>query len=515
MPVQVECPGCLTPHTLADEQVGTRVRCTSCLQTFLAESTGKDAALKIEPMADAVPVSEEPFVAMPVDVPPPPLPRRPERDPPPPRAKKKMGAERVALLVTAVFTVFLICGAAGAVAFRVWQESRRTPPIQRYVPSVVIKEERPIDVVVQPIFKRIPLDCPVADVEDVFFSDEAAHVAAVLKGGDFNSLLDRYDLVTGQRLSSVALNAGPVRVGTIQHLSLSLDGTRFAYNDPDGNVFIVSAENSIETARFRPYPPRRGPGRGGPMLSPQRIARIDLITEARLLTVNPTGDIDLWDVPQMKPVFHVPARRERAFSDVGSGSALSHDRKTLAIFNGDGFDLSSTGDGLLIQKTGQVAKFNTIHTVHGTAFSPDGKRLAAIVTASKGNLAAEQMLISWEVATGQFQGAISVPHVQLALESRLAWWGMEYLLTGDKVSVTTPVITLPNGPRSHNIQLGYWKQRGFLAPNSPDGRFWYVAGSKNDATAFLTTVDPPDDLMRGAANRPDQTWWLTADGVVK
>jgi hypothetical protein len=137
MSVQVECPGCLTSHTLADEEKGTQIRCRTCHQMFVAELAAMNSTPKNEAIAEAVPMPEEPFVAMPVDVPPLPRPRRPERAPAPPRGKKKIGAERVALLITAILTVFLVFGAAGAVAFRVWHESRKTPPTQRFLPRVV------------------------------------------------------------------------------------------------------------------------------------------------------------------------------------------------------------------------------------------------------------------------------------------------------------------------------------------------------------------------------------------
>src|SRR5260370_22706738 len=111
MSLHVECPGCLTPYALPEEQRGQPYRCATCLSVFVVQAPAEEAPRIVQPV-DAVAaeapkmvqlIDEEPYVAMPVD--PKTLARRgaagkrPAPAPTPPR-KKKLGGERLATRCT-------------------------------------------------------------------------------------------------------------------------------------------------------------------------------------------------------------------------------------------------------------------------------------------------------------------------------------------------------------------------------------------------------------------------------
>src|SRR5260370_30972742 len=150
-------------------------------------------------------------------------------------------------------------------------------------------------------------------------------------------------------------------------MSFSPSGTRFAYEDNRADVVIVSAQDGSETARWRPYAPNRIAGPGD-LPFEHALARIDFVTEDRLLTVNQAGGVDLWTVPGLQPVYHVPGKPGREIADPHVGLGLSHDRKTLAIFNRDGFEIRDTATGALQRETERPAKFDKVDSAGGVAF---------------------------------------------------------------------------------------------------------------------------------------------------
>jgi hypothetical protein len=323
--------------------------------------------------------------------------------------------------------------------------------------------------------------------------------------------LDRYDLAGGQKLSSIVLDGAPT---TSQRRSLSPDGTRLAYEDEHMNVIILSAMNGVEAARWTPYAPVRVPA-GGVFQPQQLLARIDFVADDRLLTINQAGDMDLWTVPGAKPIYHLAARRERQFNEPQVGLALSHDRKTVAVFNGDGFNLHNTADGRLVGKTAHVAKFKMLYSVRAAAFSADGKSLAAVMMVWSGKPAAELILLSFDVATGRFGGDFTLPAAESRETNTLAWWGSKHVFAYASIERKGQIIAFPSGPGERSVQVGYRLQSGLLAPNSPDGRLWYVVESDDAATAFLTTAELPEQELRAGPEQPETKLWLTAKGVTK
>jgi hypothetical protein len=520
MALNVECPGCLTPYALPEEQRGQTYRCATCLNVFVVEAAAEEAPRVVQPV-DAVAaeapkmiqlIDEEPYVAMPVDPKAlsrgraagkgPGLPRMPAR-------KKKLGGERVALLITALIAVLTVGGAAAAIGYRVWRDPWNT---KTQNPGVTPGGGAgPRNIVVQPVARRIGLDCEDREVKEVLFSDEATHQAVVVRRkGDRSLRMDRYDLAAEKRLGGFDVNADGLLT---RPLSFSPRGTRFAYEDKQ-HVVIVSTESGQEAVRWRPYAEKQFLA-AGENPSEQYLARFDFLGEDRVLTINGAGGLDLWTVPELKPVYHVPGQRERRFLDQHSGLGLSPDRKALAVFNGEGFDLRDTADGRLLQKTAHVAKFNTVRSAWGVAFSADGRSIAAVLTVGKGGFAVEQTLVRWDALTGQHLSDVPLPQLFDGAICTIAWWGSNYVLVHASMGNVGRVVSWRTGQIVRRVEAGYWLRSGRVAPASPDGRLWYTAGSDDSSTALLTTVDPPENELRAGPNRPDETWWLTSKGIIK
>jgi hypothetical protein len=516
MSIQVECPGCLTSYCLAEEQRGKPFRCTTCLHTFVAGTVVGEAPRVVQPV-DAVAaepprivefVDEEPYVAMPVASLPAPRRRRIEREPiptPQPRAKRKWSGERWALLVTAMIAVLFVGGAAVAISYRIWRGSAKSEtknPITSTSGTL-----RPQGIVIQPAAQRIPLVCNSAEVLDVCFSDDATHQAVVVRSG---GQADRYDLSTALKLSSFEVDFPPM---DFHRMSLSRKGSRFAYQGRQNNTVIVSADNGLEVARFEPYSPLRLPA--GNLQGDQALARIELVSEDRLLTISQAGSVDLWTVPGMTSVFHAPGQSVQEFHDPNTGTGLSLDRQTLAVFNGDGFDLRAAATGNLLRKTVRPANWGAVNRAWGIAFSSDGKTMTAVVAAQRRGAPLERLLTKWEVASGQLLEEASLDDRNSPRIGRLAWWGSSYLLASGSNPRDGQLYVWPGGRNVCDVVAGHWVGAGLLAPNSPDGRVWYVTDSDDAATAFLTTVDLPVQQMPAVPGQPGVKLWLTAKGVVR
>jgi hypothetical protein len=519
MSFNIECPGCLTPYSLADGERGKPFRCTTCHNVFVAGAEAEAEAPRTVQPEDTVAaeapkmiqlIDEEPYVAMPVDSRESARRRTADKRSAPPQAprKKKRSGERLAVLITALIAVVMVGGAGAAIGYRVWTapEKKQT----QKTGGVVSQVPRPRGIVVQPVTRRIDLDCEDRAVGGVFFSDEATHQAVVIRVADLVKFqADRYDLVGHKRLSSFPLNVA----GVTDHMSLSPGGTRLAYDDGQQVVIIVSAQDGREAARFRPYAPN--PALGARDLPFEHLlARFDLIAENRLLTINQAGGMDVWTVPELQPVYHVPGKPARQLADPHQSLGLSHDRKTLAIVNRDGFELRNTATGALLRETERPARFNAVFGTGGVAFSADGKTLVAVVTVHQRNIPTP-VLASWDVATGRCVSDAEMPERDIAVRSELLWWGPKYVVIRGASAKEGAALEWPSGAQVRQLEAGYWQKNGLIAPNSPDGRLWFVAGTDDSTKAFLATVDVPENERRMEGDRPKERWWLTANGIMK
>jgi hypothetical protein len=519
MSFNIECPGCLTPYSLPDGERGKPFRCTTCHNVFVAGAEAEAEAPRIVQPVDAVAadapkmiqlIDEEPFVAMPVDSRE--TARRSTADkrsaPPQAPRKRKRSGERLAVLITAMIAVVMVGGAGAAIGYRVWTapEKKQT----QKTGSVVSQVPRPRGIIVQPVTRRVALDCEDREVQDIFFSDEATHQAVVLRtSGDRAMRADRYDLVGGKRLSGFTVNVRPF---VTRRMSLSPGGSRFAYEDERADVVIVSALDGTQAARWRPYVPQPVAVVGDLPLE-HALARLEFIAEDRLLTINQAGGMDLWKVPELQPMYHIAGKPARAFADPRIGLGVSFDRKTLAVFNRDGFELRDTATGALQRETARLAKFNTVDGCRGVAFGADGKTVAAALMVRQWDRP-EEVLASWDVATGQLVSDARLP--EGSGTAQVLWWSPKYMIVGGATPAKESVaLECPSGVPVRQMEAGYWQKNGLIAPNSPDGRLWFVAGTDDSTKAFLATVDMPENERRIEGDRPKERWWLTANGIMK
>jgi hypothetical protein len=416
----------------------------------------------------------------------------------------------VALLVTALIAVLTVGGAAAAIGYRVWLDPGKKQA--QNTRKTVVQVPQPRGVVVQPVAQRIGLDCDVREVKEVYFSDQVTRQAVVVRARPNGARwVEKYDLAAGKRLSSFNVIAW----AAVLRMSLSPSGTRFAYEDNRGDVVIVSAQDGGVAASWRPYAPNRI-GEAGELPFEHALARIDFVTEDRLLTVNQAGGMDLWTVPGLQPVYHVAGKAGREFSDPRVGLGLSPDRKTLAIFNGDGFELRDTATGGLQRETVRPEKLDKVVSAGGVAFSPDGKSLAAVLTIQRRGKGSELVLAGWEVGTGRFISDIAIAEGQnINSRSQSIWWGPNHVVARGGSSKECLAVAWPGGQQVRPLEAGYWQKNGLIVPNSPDGRLWFVAGTEDSTAAFLTMVGMPEMERPADGDRPGEKWWLTANGILK
>jgi hypothetical protein len=498
MSLSVECPRCHTPCSLVDVSNGAPITCGNCQEVFAAEPGGDEA------------------------------PRARESTP----AKKKSSALLWILLIVG-FVLFLPAfGTVGMIVYGFyWLDfSEDTtdpvivgdagPELPRMVPGFGAgpggngpgNPPKPKVEIVGAAAPRIQLECKDSEVREILFSNAKTNQAAVYSETEKGvHRVDRYDLGTKLNVAGFEL-IDPKPTG--ERKSLSPEGSLFAYEDTKDFVAICSAVDGRQIARRKPYEKKEKPVANE---HEALLARMEFVAEDRLVTVDQAGGLDLWSMPDFEPIQHVAARTKSSFVNSQWGLAFSFDRKVLAVFNGEGFDLVNTATGDLIRKTGPLPEGGTIKSVCGVAFSADGSRLAALLGVQPEKGEPQAIEARYEVTTGKCAGTANLG-LFAAMESNfpnVAWWGPKHLLAWGKTRNQAHVAEAETGKGLRRIELGTKDQVGRFAAVSPDNRLWYAAAGTTPGTAYLAAVEVPEDELRAGAENVDEPLLLTADGIGK
>lgn len=363
--------------------------------------------------------------------------------------------------------------------------------------------------------RRVALECKDSEVKRVLFAAPETSQAVVVHqilNAQIVQRYERFDLHSGKRLGQLDLP-----MNSIPYSVLSPDGTRLAVHDssnafqPVVHVWSLT-NNQALVSKWDPYRDRR---KG---LSPEHeLTWMAFLDANRLLTATRSGVLDLWSIPQRQSswtVRTVEGNRSvflnvSPWNHVPLNVAISPDRRTVAIFNTDGFSLHDAATGKKTGQTASLADQGRIGNQWGVAFSPDGTRLAALFTMQL-QASSSEVLVCWDCRTGQKLHQIAAPKDTL-FRNGLSWWGSQHihLLSGTMdrtqlVEANTGRLVCTCGLSAFGIQPG----------TSHDGRHWYATSQVALAPAFLAGLDcpTPAEFTRALAN-PGGTLRLSPDGI--
>jgi hypothetical protein len=210
----------------------------------------------------------------------------------------------------------------------------------------------------------------------------------------------------------------------------------------------------------------------------------------RLLTVTGAGRVRAFQLPDLKPLYDVPPAPQAQFSiplGPSAGLGLSADRKRLAVFTGNAFQVLDTATGKVMVTTGAFGDLKNVQA-RGVAFSPSGKELAAIVHLGG---AKETVLVRYDLTSGDLTESTPLGKIldPFAHASARPVWVEEHTI----VFVTHP------RQSSYLVNTQKWEPAGRLFPgqgsahtvNPGSPRLWCAAADSTGRTGWLIALRFP------------------------
>jgi hypothetical protein len=333
-----------------------------------------------------------------------------------------------------------------------------------------------------PVLNPLPLEAKGTQPAAVLFADPAAAALVVLSFAEPAPLAskvaaraDRFDLVSGKHLGGLAL--GEVERGRVEPLVKRWP----ADFHPKGDLLLLAAPRDTRrldvwslaepkhVVGWLPYP--QDPGKGG------EVTWAGFLDANRVLTLNGTGNLVLWQLPECKAVWSA-----QGFSAI---ARLSPGRKFLAAVRAGAVELLDPPTG---ERLGVLSPPDSkVETLRALAFQVEGKELAALYSRQGG-----PALARWDLTTGASGGTIRAPDLQAP---QLHWQGTQYLVSGHSLFWGYPVIDWELGGALWHYSQG---PPSLAANNAVDGRVWIlVNGAKG--TWQLRALNLPEDKARTAA----------------
>lgn len=321
---------------------------------------------------------------------------------------------------------------------------------------------------------QIELKTPASEIQQVLFSAPAAGQAIVASrltssGQPDRTCLDRYNLVTGKHESrieladqAVLLDVSPDGLRALVRLTFGLPPeTKPSSSNERLDVFELSEGRHIVG-----WSPVAGSGSAVPV----DAAFLD---GDRVLTLNETGRLTLWNLPEQKAVYTV---------ETGSAGPLvmTPGRKYCVVFTGTTFGAFDAASGAF---RGLMAPPRpTLAACRSAAFSPDGKQIAALLRRPA------QSILCWNVDGGRPDYEIDAP---LGLGPGLHFGSPGFLVVGgvlfDVESKQPTWLYVENG---NSLNIGV----------SPDRRHWLVTKPAFRETALVATEAPSDAVISASAS---------------
>ncbi len=275
---------------------------------------------------------------------------------------------------------------------------------------------------------------------------------------------DRFDLTSGKYLGRADIPSVSEVVAFSPDASKLLTRTLKTHDRLD--VFDVTGK---PIAGWRPYASDSGEAAD--------VTFAAFIDANKIVTLNKSGRLVLWSLPQVKAIYSV--------NDAFQGTpSLSPNRTTLAGFSGDRVRFVDTATGEL---KGEVAiasaSVGTRIELKASAFRRDGGEWAGIF--SHGNL------VRVDVKSGKVVSEFRSP----VLANSLEYGAPGYLLADGKNLIDLV------GRRA------FWAYNsGVSGDSSPDGRHWFACAWMPEAPAVLAAIVMPEQGMeRMLAMMADQS----------
>lgn len=236
--------------------------------------------------------------------------------------------------------------------------------------------------------KAILLDASEFEVHTLMIQGDRVVARRQERPGDPDSdFYEVYDLNTGRHLGRLAPNISPFQ------LDLGIQGTRLAIRSGSRIEIFSLPDGGRLTAMWQPYD-------GRPHTD---MAWHVLLSGQRILTVTPSGQFDVWNYLARRKLSSVPPTAKNVSlwgALLPANLAVSADRRLLALDNNEGFSFFDIEAGKLLGKTENLVADQARGEIHGTAFSPDGKMLAAYFSVPRGETR-QWYLARWAVPGGR------------------------------------------------------------------------------------------------------------------
>jgi hypothetical protein len=328
--------------------------------------------------------------------------------------------------------------------------------------------------------------------------------------------LDRFDAAGGKLLDTTDLGVLYPGPWSPTIYDVSPDGTVIAFGGSLNKLSVYSiAQRQVVVNGWEIKYGWQTPWNRVDQIEASWVAFLD---NNRLLAIYADGAVDVWSTQTrqrtplalhlrnrenftphwLQPKMHNPAS-PRNF-------ALSHSRRQLAYWNGDGYYLTDTTTG----QRGQTGALglpagHTVTEVRATAYSPDDTQLLCQLAVSVPGNNTEHLLVRFDASTGQKSAQHTIPvgggFSGLSAGDGLRWWGKGHvlLLSGDR---TGHLMNVSTGQYVCKVTAEGWGVS--IGPNSPDGRLWLANIEAFLRGGALIAVDLPDDVAEIEARGPNQ-----------
>jgi hypothetical protein len=356
-----------------------------------------------------------------------------------------------------------------------------------------------LDVIKQPSV-RLALNTKNGNVSDIVFapeSDQLGHFSFREGPGLQPRFFDLWNWKQPQRLARLEI---PDQPGAF--VALSPKGTRLlTHLAKQKGVNIRSLpDGNLLKKEWRPFADQPDPGFAG--VDRADIAWAAFLDEENLLTITYNGRFGVWNANFDKPKYTVEKRRDipammsNVFSRGPQNMALSDDRKTLALANGDGFELFDASTGKLLRTTESMKAMGRVGNVWGVAFNRDGTLLATTQNISIKAEPAKEHLTIWNVADGKRTSHFLLEN-HVKTKGPLTWFGDKHLVIWDGNIFQGAVFSLGDGRYHRVIEKGNGDR---FARQHPGNRLWYASALAFGADAELFAVDFPfEELQKNPA----------------
>lgn len=543
MSIRVQCPECDVRFRVEDHLNGRRIRCQECRAFILVEDADADSederADKRRPARDggiqAGPrAAGSPARRRVVDEDDEPRGRRgsedDEEEDDSPRGRRRRprpqeqgsGAMLVWILVPSLLVLIL---GVSAVLYYILRSSDPVPIAGGAGAGGVKIDFNPnlggggavkkFDIV-QAAAKNMMLGVKDGDIRDIITNGPANTRAVVHSwdnaGAKTKHMFSIYDVAKGGEI-------GRHELVDPQQMDLSPDGTRLAVFSQkvdngqlvrDVGVWTVP-EGKPVVQNWAPYPLDQD-------FSKRRdLAWVYLLSPSKLLSVSQQGQLDVWDVATQKSVATAPPGAAGLFLNTnGFGHTANHfcispDRKMLAVFNKDGFNLYNAADLKLIGKTAPLSDQGTLLNFWGVSFSPDGKSLACHFYMNNKGGPQVGALAHWSIPDGKRYSVATIP-IDHNSSGGVGFWGPNHVLIWDGNLYGAKVYSLAKGEFVRSAQR---HALGKCIAQPQDGKLWFATAEFNLGPAHLNCVDfPQQELTRFPPQPNDPRRWLMAPGGI-